>query len=541
MELTDYAVFCSYIGLMLVLGMVHARRRQPYSEYFLAGRSMHWVPVGLSIMVTAFSAINYTAFSGEVFRNGSYVLLCLPVFLFVAWPVTRVIMPLHCHLGVGSAYEYLERRFDGRVRLLASGMFIVWRLLWIATLIYVPCKVLALVTGASSTWLTLLVGAVATLYTLVGGMRAVMWTDVVQFIVLCGGVLLSLGVAVARHPAGLSGLLLSGVDGGLARPFYPYDPAMFSLEPGIRITIWSCWLGTSVAFLARYGADQVVVQRYFAARSLTHARRGFHLSYVSSVVALLLLALLGFAIHSHALASGLDPSGPAPPMLFFSQFVRSLPAGITGLIVAGLFAATMSSMDSGVNSCAAAVITDFCRRFGGAAEGRREELWSRLSIIAFGAVATALALQVGRLGSVFEIANRIINGMGSPLLALFVLGLFSRRTNTLGALAGGLLGTLASMYTCFTVESLALHYYAVMNLLVTMALIYGASLLENHLRGGATQDQLAFTWYDGVWRQAAVGRHGRRRALDAELGPETESPPCSHPTGAQAHSTDAGA
>jgi SSS family transporter len=453
---------------------------------------MHWFPIGLSIMITAFSAINYIAFSGEVYEHGLYVMLCLPVFVFVALPITRVVMPFYHSMELGSAYEYLERRFTPGVRALASGLFISWQVLWMATLLYVPCKVLGLLTGWEAPALILLAGAVTTTYTLAGGMRAVMWTDVAQFLVVVGGLLVGLSVAVARASGGLPGLLHSGIDAGLARPFHPFDPQMLSFDPSVRITLWSCWLGTLVAFLARYGTDQTVVQRYFTARSLRHAQIGFHLNYASALLALLLLGVLGFAIHAHELRTG--SAAAAPPLVSFAAFVRSLPPGIPGLIVAGLFAATMSSLSSGINACAAAFTTDFYRPWTGEADGPGEFLYSRLAVLAIGAAASVGAVYIGRLGSIFEIANRIINGLGTPLLALFLLGMFSRRANAGGMLVGGLLGILGSAYVSFAVQDLALHYYPVLNLVITLVPCYLFSLAENRLTGPPTAGQLAWTW-----------------------------------------------
>ena len=179
----DYIIICLYLAGVLTVGAVFRKNQRRPDDFFLAGRSMHWFPIGLSIMVTAFSAINYTAFSGEVFSHGLYVALSLPVFIFVAFPVIRVVMPFYHRLGVRSAYEYLEKRFDVRVRSLASGLFILWRVLWMATALYVPSKVLALLTGVNVPVLILLSGAVVTAYTAVGGMKAVMRTDVFQFFV----------------------------------------------------------------------------------------------------------------------------------------------------------------------------------------------------------------------------------------------------------------------------------------------------------------------------------------------------------------------
>jgi len=483
----DYAVFATYVAVVLGVGAHCARRQRGEGEYYLAGRSMGWLPVGLSVAATAFSGINYVAFTGEVFSQGLYVLLSLPIFALVAVPVIGIVIPFFRSLHCRSAYEYLERRFGPEVRRLAAGLFVLWRLLWIAVVLYVPARVLAAITGLEVDTLILLAGVVATTYTLAGGMRAVMWTDVVQFAVLGGGVVLGVALAAADTPGGLAGMLSLGADAGLTRPFYPFDPDIFSFDPRIRITLWSAWIGTAVAFLSRYGADQTIVQRYLAARTLDQARRGFHLSYSAAIAALLLLALLGFAVRAHAAAGGGAIGGP--PIVHFAAFVRDLPAGITGLLVAGLFAATMSSVDSGVNSCAAVLTVELWPQSAGRSLTRGR--WLSLFL---GLTATGAALRVGDLGTLFEVANRAVNALGSPLLALFVLGMFSRRAQRRGVLVGVGAGTIASIWVSFAVTGISLHYNAVVNLAACLGLGYACSLVANHWGAPPPAEALALTW-----------------------------------------------
>ncbi|MFH1569358.1 MAG: sodium/solute symporter [Gemmatimonadota bacterium] len=493
----DYAVFAAYLAVVLGVGAHCARHQRGAADYYLAGRSMGWLPIGLSVMVTAFSGINYAAFAGEVSSQGLYVLLSVPLFAAVAVPVIRIIIPFYHALQVANAYQYLERRFGPEVRRLAGGLFLLWRLTWIALVLYVPARMLATVTGLDADTLILLAGAVATLYTLAGGMRAVMWTDVAQFAVLAGGLVLGIAVTAAATPGGLSGVVELAAAQGLTRPFYPFDAQILSPDPRLRISLWSAWIGTGVAFLGRYGADQAVVQRYFTARSPDQARKGFHLNWIAATLALLALALLGLSVHAHAVRAGGGPVGP--PIAQFAAFVRDLPAGATGLLVAGLVAATMSSVDSGINSCAAVLSSEL---WPGA--DRRDGLGrSRLLSLAIGAVATLAALRAGSLGTLFEVANRVINGLGSPLLALFLLGMFSRRANRRGVLVGGAAGAIASVWVSFAVTEIALHYNAVVNLLVTLVLGYGLSLLENRLWGPPPAAALAWTW--AAVRQGAPG------------------------------------
>ena len=419
--------------------------------YFLAGRKMGWFPIGLSVMVTVFSAINYVALPNEVFGFGLSVAIVLPVFLLVAWPISRYWIPFFHRMQLTSAYEYLERRFDVRVRMLASGMFMLWRVFWMATALYASGGIMGRLTGLPVPIIILAGGLVATLYTFSGGMRVVMWTDVVQFGVLFGGIVL--GLVFACRGTGFMGVLELAREGGRLKPFLPFELSFFSLNPGVRITFWSGLIGGAVAFMSRYGADQVVMQRYFTARSLKMAQRGLWFNAVAAVISLSLLIMLGLAVYAHAVRSGavsaaswdvLTPvqrKGMAMGQL--AAMIRSFPAGITGLIAAGLLAATMSSIDSGINACSAAYVTDFHSRIFGMQKGPGHSIrLDRALTLGLGVSATLAALAliplVGRTNSLFMIVNKMINGLGSPLLALFLLGMFSRRVNGPGMLAGGL-------------------------------------------------------------------------------------------------------
>ena len=494
METIDFIVIAVYIAVVVCIGALVSRHGGTSRDFFLAGRSMHWAPIGLSITLTAFSGINYAAFSGEVYGHGLYVALSLPVFIFVAFPVIRIIMPFYHQQGISSAYEYLEKRFDVRVRTLGSGLFILWRVFWMATALYVPAKVLSLLTGVDQHAVILAAGLIVTAYTSAGGIRAVIWTDVFQFLVLVGGLFVILLLAAAQIPGGFAGILGAAADGGLMRPFHPFDPGVFSFDPSVRITLWSSWIGTFVAFMSRYGVDQVVVQRYFTARDLRTAQVAFHLNYAASILALLTLAMLGFAMYAHGAQTGVSGACAGRPMAFFVLFIQSLPAGAVGLVVTGLIAATMSSVDSGINSCTTAFVTDFYSRFRpGWTPG--SPAVNRVLSIFFGVVATVAAMSVGHLGTVFEIANKIINGFGSPLLAIFLMGMFSRTAVSSGVLAGGLLGAIWSAWVSFFVTDIALHYYAVVNLAGTWALCIVASFFARRLgSGGPSAEQLRWTW-----------------------------------------------
>lgn len=479
MQTTDYTVFFLYAGGVLAIGLFCRGRDRSESEFFLAGRSVHWLPLGLSIMATMFTAVNYTAFPAEVLGHGLYVLILLPVFLLVAVPVTRVFIPFYRNLPLSSAYEYLALRFDTRVRRLAGALFLFWRLLWMATALCGAGRILGNLTGLEPRRLIVLAGAAAVLYTALGGMRAVIWTDVAQSVVLLAGIAAGLATAAHLTAEGTRAIFRQAADHGLLRPVHPFDPGFFGLAPTIRISFWSGICGGSVALLTRYAADQMSVQRYLAAKSLRDARRAFWLNTGAAVLALLLLAL--FALAAHA---GSAEARHLPPMRRLADLIRALPAGITGLVAAGLLAATMSSVDSGIHACSAVCIIDFRRP---TPAGNLEPTFHRATLrgaltTAFGIAAIWLGLRVGRLGSLFAIVNTVVNGMGAPLLALVLTGMFNPRANSAGTFTGGLLGAILALCSCLRLHNLALHYYALLNLAATLAACHLLSLLAE-LRG----------------------------------------------------------
>ncbi|MBQ7651894.1 MAG: hypothetical protein IJS15_13095, partial [Victivallales bacterium] len=240
----------------------------------------------------------------------------------------------------------------------------------------------------------------------------------------------------------------------------------------------SALVGVSVTFLARYGADQVVMQRYFTARNLSVCQRGIWLNAAASFVTLGLLSLLGLALSATACRNGMfkaeiwdglnavQRQGMALKQL--ATFVRDLPFGGCGLVFAGLLAATMSSVDSGINSCATAYVTDFQKRLNW------RGMPPRWLVLGIGSVCTVLGMALipamGKSSTLFAIVNKVVNGLGSPLLCLMLLGMFGKgRFSATGVLIGEVLGLIASLAISFFVKELALQYYPVANLLATFA------------------------------------------------------------------------
>ena len=487
----DYIIMGIYLIVVVGIGFAFRKHNKSNLDFFLAGRSMGWLPIGLSVMVTAFSVINYMAFPTEVFANGAYVLISLPIFFLAAYLVSEIWLPRLYEMKLSCVYEYFQSRFSTRVRILASVVFIFWRVFWMATALYAAGMLLSKISGLNIYYVILICGVVATTYTGIGGIRAVMWTDCLQFLVLFGGIVFA--VIVVLQNSNIDDFINIAKSGGRLQPFYPIDHKFFSLDPTVRISFFSGVIGVTVAFLTRYGADQVVVQRYFTARSIADAKKGIWLNAFVAFIALLLLAVFGIAIYVNGVNSGalggIDinklsvASKKALAMKEFIIAIKHLPPGVFGLIVSGLLAATMSSIDSGINACTNAWVNDILPTFK---KFENKDNSSRFWVYSLGGVCTIsgiiLVPLVGQTKSLFVIVNQIVNALGSPLLALFIAGFYLKRVNSSGAFWGGIIGFAFSIIFSLFYNGISLHYYAVINLIVTLVVIYLFSIVSDKFR-----------------------------------------------------------
>lgn len=437
------------------------------SEFFLANKSFSSLPLAVSIMMTAFSAFNFTVFPADIAKNGLYITAALPVFFIVLIPLRRNIIPFFYRNNSISAYAHLSEYYSGRLHLLGAGLFILWRILWIGFTLYATAKVVAMLSDIPFMYVILLSGIIATIYSSLGGIKAVIWTDILQFAVLVMALIATLIISCSD----LS--LANLIEQQGTKPFAPFDPAFLSFNPSIRITIWSALIGTSVAFLARYGADQMIIQRYKSAKSLTIAKRSITLNALVAVAILVLLIPLGLKIGQFAReAAIIKPQ--TPPLKLFIVFMKAQSPLVVSLILTAMFSATMSSVDSGINAISASLSTDFLKKESRFSPRKMSLLIGTITIV----LGLLLIPLLGKDKTLFMIINKIINGFGSPLLALILLSMKPNVSSEKGLFWGTIAGALFSVWSVFGIRSISIHYYSAINFIVTVLLISCVSLLN---------------------------------------------------------------
>lgn len=462
MSRIDWTVLGLYFLGMIVIGLVYARRTQSTDDFLLGGRQMKSWMVGLSLFATLLSTLTYLAMPGEMIRHGPMIIMGIASFPLVAWIVGWFIIPFFMRLHVTSAYEVLETRFGYGGRLVGSIMFLALRFFWMAVILYATTDAVIVPllgwTSAATPWVCGVLGIITVLYSSLGGLRAVVLTDVIQTGILLSGALLALAV-ITVHLGGVSVWWPTQWDPSWAplRFFDTHSPR----------TLLMAFIATGVWFICTASSDQLAIQRYLATRDVKAARRMFFITLLMNVVSWGLLAILGFAllgfyrVHPEYLADGATIAADADTL--FPRFIAvGLPTGLSGLVVAGLLAAAMSSLSSGINSSCAVISVDYVARWRKSrknSEGQDPQEQAspgpglkETQVISWsiGAVAVLLSMGAGFVpGNLLDMVYRVANLLVAPLFVLFFMALFVKRATWPATFLGVMASIVVAVLVAF--------------------------------------------------------------------------------------------
>jgi SSS family transporter len=467
----DWAAIGAYGLVLLIMGLYFMRRERGTEDYFLAGGRIPWWAAGISIFATGLSAITFMAIPAKSYDTDWIYFIQNMGVLIVIPAVVWIFLPFFRRLSVTTAYEYLEYRFNASLRLAGSAIYMLFQVGRVAIVTLLPALALSAVTGFDVTACILVMGGVCIVYTVLGGIEAVIWSDVLQTVILMGGALWALVVMIN----GIDGGFVAFVDEASASAKFRMADVSFDLT---RPTLLVIVLGAIFTSIIPYTSDQSIVQRYLTTKDEKASRRAIWLNGLMAIPASILFFGLGTAlwVYYRANPAELEPTDKLDQILPFF-IVDQLPAGVAGLVIAAVFAAAMSSLDSSMNSVSAAFTTDWYRRFrpdGGDAHYLRV---ARVATIGIGVIGTGAAIFMAALedASLLDVWFKVIGLFGSPLAGLFILGVLSRRA---GALAGwcGLLAGVGSVLIASTLTPVSGLIYSVFGIVgcVVVGMVVGA-------------------------------------------------------------------
>jgi SSS family solute:Na+ symporter len=429
----EWGVLVAYLVGLVGIGVACARGEHSTADYFLGGRRIPWWAAGISIFGTTLSAITYLSIPARAYATDWSMIFLNAGIVLVAPLVVGWYLPAFQRSGVTTAYEYLETRFDLSLRLFGATCFTLLQLARMGIVILLPAVAISAVTQIPVAQAIIAMGVLATLYTVLGGIEAVIWTDVLQVAVLLGGAAVAIAVALA------------GIDGGAARAFDIAAAAdkLRLVQPSwdpAGDTLWVILVGALFSnALVPYTTDQSVIQRYLTTADERQAARAIWTNALIVIPATLLFFGVGTAIYcfyaSHPDATPLLASS-AELVPWFAT--TQLPTGFGGLVVAGIFAAAMSSLDSGMHSVSTVVTNDVVKRFWPQGSDASRLRIARGLVVILGVVGTATALWMARVQvpHFWDLVVTLMGLFGGPLSGVFFLGVFTRRVGPAHAWAG---------------------------------------------------------------------------------------------------------
>ena len=468
MSIIDLGIIVIYLGGLLYMGARLSRGNETQEDYFVAGRSMGWLPVALSIAATTISGNGLIGGPGWSYQSGLKAFMLNASIPLVLALVCCCFLPFLYHIRVTSCYEYLQKRFGEKSRLLGAAGFLVTALIQVSSMVYIPSLIISQLTGWDIRLILVLIVIISTGYTLLGGIKAVIWTDVIQMVVVWGGLFAIVFLALKNLDIGFLDTIQVAREAGKLKALD------FSLSLEVENGFFVTLLGGGILWMQYYMADQSQVQRMFAAKSVVEVKRSLLTSGILMNSMYFLFMIIGFIMFS--VYNGRVFENTNQVMI---QFIADrMPVGVLGCIIAGIFAAAMSSVDSLLNSMATVFIKDIYEK--NILKGKRE---ASLKVSRYFTLTMAVLIVIFASFAFMDTTASILATVGSyisylcgAILGMFLLGMLTEKANDFGVSIGffaGVAGTVV-LARMFPVNYL---WYNVTGLVLTMGVGYLASRL----------------------------------------------------------------
>ena len=468
MGIFDTIVILLYLGGVIWAGL-RSRGQQSSAQDYFTGKGgftgkLGTIVVGLSMAATLFSGISFVVYTSTAYSNGAQIILAA-AGIPLAWFVLRFWFLPRYLAGSGShPYDIIEDRLGAEVRLCVSAMFILLRLGWMAVMLVAPTLVLMGAAGLGPEWfwpIIIITGLSCTFYTAIGGIRGVIITDAIQFAVMACGILFIIGFILYRIDLPVAGIF-DQLEA--ARRLEIFD---FSLSLTESFTFWGVVIGMSLANLGSYIGDLMMLQRYLASNSPRSAAHAFAVNMwgvIGVIVSLVIVGLLLWVWYQN----NPDPGLPAKADQVLAYFIaRELPPGVSGLLIASILAATMSSMTSGIIALAGTRTNDWVGRFGRNRSALELLKFGRWTSVAIGLLAIVAAGLASQLGTLFQISQAVLGAFLGPMLGCMIIVVAHWRVRPRLVILGLALGAATGWWVTFSPISVV--WVASSSCLVTLA------------------------------------------------------------------------
>lgn len=478
----DFAVLVVYLLAVLVAGLMFSKKEMKGKEFFKGDGTIPWWVTSVSIFATLLSPISFLSLAGNSY-GGTWVLWFAQLGMFIAIPLTiRFFLPLYSRLQLDTAYEYLQIRYDSKgLRILGALMFIVYQIGRMSIIMYLPSVVLSNLTGISVNILIIVMGVIAIIYSYTGGLKSVLWTDFIQGVVLIVGVTGTLFFLLTKINGGFSEVMTSLTEGGkfLASNEVIFDPNI------LKSSVFIIVVGAGFNTFSSYISSQDIVQRFTTTTDIKELKKMTYGNGILSIGLATVFYLIGTCLF---VFYGQNPElaqTVQQDQIFASYIAYELPVGISGLLLAAIYAASQSTLSTGLNSVATSWTLDIQNFITKDLSFEKQTKIAQYISLGVGIVAigVSIVLANGEIKSAYEWFNSFMGLVLGVLAGIFVLGAFSKRATKLGAYCGFIVSAVLVVYLKYEMPEVTSWAYSLVTIITSVIVGQIVSTIELKVNG----------------------------------------------------------
>lgn len=472
----DLTIVIIYLAAVLFAGMYFSKKRMTGKEYFKGDGTIPWWVTSVSIFATLLSPISFLSIAGNSY-NGTWVLWFAQLGIFIAVPLTiRLFLPVYSKLKIDTAYHYLELRYKSKgLRVLGALLFIIYQIGRMSIIMYLPSVVLAPLVGININVLIIIMGIIAIVYSYGGGLKSVLWTDFIQGLVLIAGVVFTLIYLVFSIDGGIGTIFTTLQNGKFLAPNeVVFDPNI------LKSSVFIILVGAGINTFSSYISSQDVVQRFTTTTDIKELRKmtfgnGFLSIGTTTVIYLIGTALFVFYHQNPQLLQTAHQD-----QIFASFIVYQLPIGISGILIAAIYAASQSTLSTGLNSVATSWVLDIQDSFNRQISEEKQTRIAKLVSLGVGIIAiiVSMILANGEIKSAYEWFNSFMGLVLGVLAGIFVLGVITKKATSMGAYAGFFTSAIIVINLKYNHPEVTSWSYAIISIGVSCIIGYIISLIH---------------------------------------------------------------
>ena len=480
----DLIILVVYLAAVLFAGLHFSKKEMKGKEYFKSDGTVPWWVTSVSIFATLLSPISFLSLAGNSFA-GTWIMWFAQLGMLLAIPMTiKFFLPIYSKLDIDTAYHYLELRFHSRgLRVLGAVMFIIYQIGRMSIIMYLPCMVLGNLTGISVNLLIIIMGIIAIIYSYTGGLKSVLWTDFIQGSVLLIGVTAALIFLIAHINGGFGEVMSALTTGG---KFLAPDQPLFDINI-LKDSVFLMIIGAGFNTMGSYVSSQDIVQRFTTTTDTRKLNKMMLTNGALSIFIATVFYLIGTGLYVFYQQNALPPAA-AQDQIFASYIAFELPVGVTGLLLAAIYAAAQSTLSTGLNSVAASWTMDIQARLSRKeiSMEKQTKIGQYVSlIVGIFSIVVAIVLANGGVKSAYEWFNGFMGLVLGILIGTFILGAFTKCANTFGATLAFIAASAVMIFIKYFVPAGAISIWAYSIISIVVSLVVGipASLIWRSIKG----------------------------------------------------------